>query len=182
MDTTSLSYTIYKATIDDVSAIRQMAVFTWWSVYPAILSAGQIEYMLDKLYSEDVLKDLIHTENQTFLILSGDDGPKGFVSYGPLPGSDSIFKVYKIYILPENHSKGFGKALLSKVAELALEANMKFLELNVNRNNPAKEFYERFGFKIVREENIPIGPFWMNDYVMQLDLNSLLTKHNNETS
>ncbi|CAN5279184.1 GNAT family N-acetyltransferase [soil metagenome] len=176
MNTTSLSYTIYTATLEDVPAIRQMAVFTWWTVYPAILSANQIEYMLDELYNEEILKEFIQTEKQTFLILSEDDGPKGFAAYGPLPENDDIFKIYKIYVLPKNHSMGYGKALLSKVADIAIEAGKKLLELNVNRNNPAKLFYERFGFKIIEEVDIPIGPFWMNDYVMQLDLDSIENK------
>jgi hypothetical protein len=37
----------------------------------------------------------------------------------------------------------------------------------VNRYNNAKSFYEKMGFAIVREEDIPIGPYWMNDYVMR---------------
>jgi ribosomal protein S18 acetylase RimI-like enzyme len=42
--------------------------------------------------------------------------------------------------------------------------------LNVNRNNEAKEFYKKLGFKIIREEDIPIGQYWMNDYVMRLTI------------
>ena len=40
------------------------------------------------------------------------------------------------------------------------------LELNVNRNNPAKDFYAKNGFKIVEEIDIPLDKFWLNDYVM----------------
>jgi diamine N-acetyltransferase len=170
MDTTSLSYTVHKATVDDVSAIRQIAVFTWWSVYPAILSAQQIEFMLEELYNEEVLTELINSGKQTFLILSEDDGPKGFAAYGTLPEHDHVIKLFKIYILPDNHSKGYGKALVSRVADNAKKAGKKLLELNVNRDNSARLFYEKYGFKIIREEDIPIGPFWMNDFVMQMEL------------
>jgi len=44
------------------------------------------------------------------------------------------------------------------------------LELNVNRNNPAKGFYKKMGYAVVYEEDISIGPYWMNDYVMRKDL------------
>ena len=43
-------------------------------------------------------------------------------------------------------------------------------DLNVNRHNPALAFYERLGFQQHREEDIPIGPYWMNDYVMRKEL------------
>lgn len=42
------------------------------------------------------------------------------------------------------------------------------LGLNVNRYNKAKGFYERLGFNVIGEENIPIGNgYFMNDYVME---------------
>jgi ribosomal protein S18 acetylase RimI-like enzyme len=46
---------------------------------------------------------------------------------------------------------------------------MHVLDLNVNRNNQAKHFYEKIGFNVIREEDIPIGPYWMNDYVMRIE-------------
>lgn len=46
--------------------------------------------------------------------------------------------------------------------------NATVLELNVNRQNKARIFYEKFGFVIVEEKDIPIGNgYFMNDYVMQ---------------
>ena len=42
------------------------------------------------------------------------------------------------------------------------------MELNVNRFNPAKRFYERHGFQVVRDEVIAIGNgYVMDDHVMQ---------------
>ena len=48
---------------------------------------------------------------------------------------------------------------------------VKYLELNVNRENKAIGFYKKLGFTIIAEEDIPIGNgFFMNDYVMQISL------------
>ena len=44
------------------------------------------------------------------------------------------------------------------------------LDLNVNRHNQAQEFYKKLGFKIIREEDVPVGQYFMNDYVMRLNL------------
>jgi len=42
------------------------------------------------------------------------------------------------------------------------------LQLNVNRNNNAKVFYEKIGFAVIKEEDIDIGNgYLMNDYVME---------------
>ena len=41
------------------------------------------------------------------------------------------------------------------------------LQLQVNRNNKAKSFYEKIGFKVIEEADFDIGNgFFMNDYVM----------------
>ncbi len=42
------------------------------------------------------------------------------------------------------------------------------LQLNVNRSNKARFFYEKLGFNVVREEDIDIGNnYFMNDFVME---------------
>ncbi len=49
--------------------------------------------------------------------------------------------------------------------------NVKMVELNVNRQNKAVDFYKNIGFKIIKEVDIPIGEgYFMNDYVMQKEL------------
>ena len=44
------------------------------------------------------------------------------------------------------------------------------LQLNVNRNNQARKFYEACGYKIIKEEDIPFDNYWMNDFVMEKTL------------
>ena len=61
--------------------------------------------------------------------------------------------------------------LLSLVEEVKRRLKMQgihTLDLNVNRHNKAREFYEKLGFAVIQEEDVPIGPYWMNDYVMRL--------------
>ena len=45
------------------------------------------------------------------------------------------------------------------------------LELNVNRSNRARGFYEKMGMRVVREGDFPIGEgYYMNDYIMGMEL------------
>jgi ribosomal protein S18 acetylase RimI-like enzyme len=51
----------------------------------------------------------------------------------------------------------------------------KALRLNVNRNNKAKEFYEKLGFTVIQEEDIDIGSgYYMNDYIMEKKIGASL--------
>jgi len=48
-------------------------------------------------------------------------------------------------------------------------AGGRTLQLNVNRHNKAKGFYQNMGFTIVKEELLDIGGgHFMDDYVMEM--------------
>ncbi|MGN6396315.1 MAG: GNAT family N-acetyltransferase [Mucilaginibacter sp.] len=163
-------YTIRKATIADVESIRTIADQTWRPAYSEILSAEQLEFMLGEIYSADKIAAQIENDSQTYLLLIEDQKPVAFAAYSPRSENPEIYKLHKLYCLPETQGKGYGKVLINEVAAKTLEAGKRTLDLNVNRYNKAKNFYEKMGFAVVYEEDVPIGDYWMNDYVMQKEL------------
>ncbi|MGF7078745.1 N-acetyltransferase family protein [Mucilaginibacter sp. UYCu711] len=163
-------YTIREATVYDVETIRQLAHEIWWPTYSPILEAEQINFMLGEIYSHEKLTTQIDQGIQTFLLLSEDETPVAFASYSPRDDDPEIYKLHKIYCLPSTQGKGYGKILLNEIIGKVVEAGKTVLELNVNRYNNAKSFYEKMGFNVVSEEDIAIGPYWMNDYVMRKEL------------
>ncbi|MFD0795298.1 GNAT family N-acetyltransferase [Mucilaginibacter litoreus] len=160
-------YLIRKATVKDVKAIISIAEQTWWPTYSPILSEEQIAYMLKELYSENMIYRQIENNEQEFLLLTEDNIPVAFAAFSPRSDSPDIYKLHKLYCLPVTQGKGYGKILINTVADKVKEAGKQTLDLNVNRYNKAKSFYEKMGFAVAYEEDIPIGPYWMNDYVMR---------------
>lgn len=158
------------ATVNDVETIRQIADQTWWVTYRPILTEEQITYMLTEIYSADKIRNQIENNLQTYLLLIEDGQPVAFASYSPREENADIYKLHKIYCLPSTQGKGYGKILINEVAQKTINAGKNVLELNVNRYNNAKTFYEKMGFSIAYEEDIAIGPYWMNDYVMRKEL------------
>ena len=158
---------IKQATVNDVETIRQLAAEVWWPTYSPILSAEQIAYMLAEIYSTEKITSQIVNQEQTYLLLTDNEKPVGFAAYSPREEDPDIYKLHKLYCLPSTQGKGCGKMLVNKVVAEVLSAGKKVLELNVNRYNKALSFYEKMGFVIAYEEDIPIGPYWMNDYVMR---------------
>ena len=97
--------------------------------------------------------------------------PVGFAAYSPRSEDQDIYKLHKLYCLPAEHGKGYGKTLIQAVEQAVTSAGKKILELNVNRHNKAKSFYEKQGYSVIYEEDIKIGNgFEMNDYVMRKEL------------
>jgi len=159
-----------KATVNDVETIRQLAEQIWWPTYSPLLKKEQIIYMLAEIYSEQKITEQIEQGTQTYLLLIEDDQAVAFAAYSPREENPDIYKLHKLYCLPATQGKGYGKILLKEVIENVLAAGKHRLELNVQRHNNAKTFYEKMGFTIAYEEDIPFGPFLLTDYVMRKEL------------
>lgn len=101
------------------------------------------------------------------MLLYEGDNPVGFAAYSVKDEAENIYKLNKIYVLPQSQGKGYGKTLLTAVEGEVKQHGARALDLNVNRHNKAKQFYERCGYHVHVQEDIPIGPYWMNDYVMR---------------
>lgn len=124
--------------------------------------------MLEKLYSVSTLEDQMKNGHYFFIALKNYQ-PVGFTSFSNV--KQNIYKLQKLYVLPTEQKTGLGKVLLETVETVAKSMGAIKLQLNVNRKNVAKNFYERNGFTVVKEEDIDIGHgYYMNDYVMEKDL------------
>lgn len=163
-------YYIRQATVADVEVIRQLAEEIWQATYSAILAEEQLTFMLKEIYSAEKLTQQIRHNQQTFLLLIEDEQPVAFAAYSPRDEDADIYKLHKLYCLPATQGKGYGKVLINEVAAKVTEAGKHILDLNVNRYNKAKTFYEKMGFEVVYEEDVPIGKYWMNDFVMRKKL------------
>lgn len=126
--------------------------------------------MLQMMYDDASLRRQMQS-GHVFLLAEYDGAPGGFASYELNYQDQLVSKLHKIYILPSMQGKSVGKALLLEVARIAREAGMQQVWLNVNRDNKASGFYERFGFRKTGEEDIDIGNgYFMNDTIMQMNL------------
>jgi GNAT superfamily N-acetyltransferase len=161
-------FSITTATRADIPEIQKLALAIWPTAYGAILSEAQIRYMLDLFYSEEAL--ISQFEAHHFLLAKLEEETIGFASFSRVEET-SRGKLHKLYVLAGLQGKGVGKKFLHAILSEARQLAISTLELNVNRYNKAIGFYENYGFRRLREEDIPIGNnYWMNDYVMAIDI------------
>lgn len=161
---------IRKVLDEEVNIIRDLALRIFPHTYANILSDAQLQYMLNKMYSPSSLARQI--ANQHVFLLAEEKGVYlGYASYELDCNNSGKSKLHKLYILPQTQGKGIGKLLLAEVERAAKEAQSKYLFLNVNRNNKAREFYERLGFYVAGQEDIYIGNgYLMEDFIMEKSL------------
>lgn len=165
----SSKFSLKEASHADIPTLHRLAEAIWEPTYRSILSREQIEYMFEVIYTYEALERQMQ-EGQTFILLFDGAEPIGFAAYSEKDKQERSYKLNKIYLLPFRQGEGLGKLLLEEVENRVSRAGARHLDLNVNKYNKAKAFYERCGYHVHHEEDIPIGPYWMNDYVMRKQL------------
>jgi GNAT superfamily N-acetyltransferase len=164
---------IIRATETDLPAISELAGVIWRACYPGIITHAQIDYMLARMYSLDVLRDEIRFQGIRYDLLLVDAKPAGFASYGPT-SKPGVMKLYKLYLLPERQGRGLGSLLLQHVEREVRAGAGRRLILSVNkRNAKAITAYQRNGFVIAESIVTDIGNgFVMDDYIMAKELSA----------
>jgi diamine N-acetyltransferase len=156
---------IIDAAEDDIPLIRLLTDKIWPQTYSSIISKEQIDYMLEMMYSISSLEKQMRN-GAPFIIVYNEGEPVGFASYGEI--SPNIFKLHKIYILPSQQGKGTGKFVIDYIITEIKNKGAVALQLQVNRRNKAKYFYEKIGFAVIKEFDFDIGNgYVMDDYLME---------------
>ncbi len=154
------------SSIDELIALARRI---WHAHYPGIITVEQIDYMLERGYTrqliEDELKAGVH-----WLNISADGAMIGFAALGPY--GDSTIKLHKLYLLPEYHGQGIGARALAEVEGMACASGAARLVLNVNKHNhKAIRSYQRAGWQVAEEVVNDIGNgYVMDDYVMEKNI------------
>lgn len=123
-----------------------------------IRELAEYEKMLDQVENtEEMLRESLFGERPYVEALIGElEGqPAGmalfFHNYSTFVGRPGIY-LEDIYVRPEGRGRGLGKALLLEVAKIAHERDCGRLDWSVlDWNQPAIDFYERLGAKIMRD-------------------------------
>ena len=163
---------IAQAEIKDIAAIRSTAFEIWPQVYAALLSPEQISYMMDMMYSCDVIRSELESGVKWFIVKSGND-IAGYASiYDTVFDGVPAVKLDKLYLKECFRSRGIGRQLLSHLVQESKKAGASRMILNVNKyNTPAQSAYKRWGFTLAKSEVNDIGNgFVMDDFVFALDI------------
>ncbi len=162
--------TVEVKTSEQVKKVAAMADEIWHEWFPSIISAEQIDYMLDKFQSESAIENQLKNENyRYFIVMNGGE----YVGYTAVrPDSDGRLFLSKIYIKKEHRRKGYGKAVFGFLKDICRENGLNAIWLTVNKHNDDSiNVYKKCGFKVIGEDVTDIGGgYVMDDYFFQLDV------------
>ena len=164
-------FTIRIATTADCALIQKLAQQIFPVTYKDILTPEQTDYMMEWMYSLDNIRKQMEEEGHVYFLAYEECEAAGYVSVQQ-QGED-LFHLQKIYVLPYYQGAHCGSFLFRAAIKYIKEVHPGpcLMELNVNRNNKALQFYEHMGMRKLREGDFPIGNgYYMNDYIMGLEI------------
>lgn len=125
-----------------------------------IKDLAQYERMLDQVVADErLLEEWIFDKKKAEVVFAVENGVEvGFAlffhNFSTFLGRAGIH-LEDLFVKPEHRGKGYGKALLKKVAQIAVERGCGRLEwVCLDWNQPSIDFYESIGAKQLPEWKI----------------------------
>lgn len=145
---------VRRAVVDDADAIERVRTDTWRDAYRGLMP----DSLLDGLDYDATRRraQMAAPPPYQFVLVAEDDGAViGFCIGGRARPPEEGFggEVYAIYVLPEHHARGAGRALMEAAAGEMIERGHRSMIIWVLRDNaPSRLFYEHMGGRHVRDE------------------------------
>lgn len=162
---------IVLATENDIPKIQEIAHQSWQENYAGIISQEQIDYMLGLMYSSAEIQSQFDNVNYHYYFIENDVEKRiGIMGFEKNAQPNST-KLHRLYLLKSEKGKGYGKLAIQFLKIWTKNSGNSKIILNVNKFNPAKEFYQNLGFTIYDEGVFDIGNgYVMDDYLMKYEI------------
>lgn len=105
-----------------------------------------IEHGVDVYQVNNVKEDLKNRDKVLVALENGKVVGTASLAKSPKDG-DGVYRLLTVYVMPENHSGGIGKALVLKLEDYAKKINVK--KILVPASITAHKFYHKLGYEYV---------------------------------
>lgn len=158
---------IIKAKPEHFQAMEEVIRQVWRPTFLHRIDYTQLKYMEENMYTTEAFLQQAEEEGHQFLVAVENQQVLGFISYLE---KGNHYRIPKLYLSPKYHGRGIGSKLIDAVKQLTVQAGKEFIELNINRYNRSLYFYRRYGFYIHASEDVQLGDFLLNDYILRLNV------------
>ena len=172
-----MTINIKKCTFEDLGLLQEISVETFNETFKNQNSHENMKAYLERAFTFTQLEKELSNISSEFYFIYSNEEVAGYLkvnvndAQSEKMGDDSL-EIERIYIRGTFHKKGFGKYLITKAAELALERNKAKIWLGVWENNErAITFYKKMGFVQTGAHSFYMGEEEQIDFIMTKTLN-----------
>ncbi len=151
----------------ELEILANLASEIWHEYWPCILSAEQIDYMVDKFQSYKAIQNQIIEDKYSYYFIMEQGEILGY--FGVSSKNHNYMFLSKLYIKKEFRHLGYGKKVFEEIKSLTKIFGYNKIQLTVNKyNKNTINAYLKYGFKIIDSVVSDIGSgFVMDDYIME---------------
>lgn len=142
----------------------------WHEFFPSVLTAEQIDYMVEKFQSARAMKEQMASEGYKYFLLLNGGTRVGYTAIKH--DTDGRLFLSKLYIKKEHRGNGYATEVFEFLKRYCRENGLNAVWLTVNKHNDtAISVYENRGFCKFGEGVTDIGNgFVMDDFYYRLDV------------
>ncbi|MBU4372238.1 MAG: GNAT family N-acetyltransferase [Proteobacteria bacterium] len=143
--------------MEDLPAVRWILWESWMAAYSAFVPEEDLRAYHEATYR---IESLTHLHESPFVhgFIGEADGEAAGFARTQFNKSENRLFLASLYLLPDFQRKGIGGRLLRAAEEKALAYNLGELWVGVMvQNEAARRWYEKRGFRFVREEPFRMG-------------------------
>jgi len=165
--------TIREAALSDALPLVELAADTYREAYRHLDDATEIADYVAQAFTPQGFADQLQDPQSVLLVAQAGDG--AYLGYAhvahstppPCVTGPAPVELARLYLRQSIVGKGYGSALLEAVHAVARRAQRQTMWLGVyHRNEPARNFYKRWGFEDVGTKGFAFGGRVYNDPVM----------------
>jgi GNAT superfamily N-acetyltransferase len=158
--------------VDDPALIQRtvdLARRIWMEHYPSIVGEAQVEYMLGRFQTPDVIERQVRQEGYQYFLVT--DGVRD-VGYYAVQQRDHELFLSKFYLEQSSRGSGLARKMLASIEALAASRGLSRVALLTHKRNVvALKAYEGLGFKVVGPVVTDIGEgYVMDDYRLEKEI------------
>ncbi|KAL6251589.1 hypothetical protein RBB50_001799 [Rhinocladiella similis] len=181
--TTTRSFRIRQATIDDASAIAKLGARVFSSTFGFSIPAVDLKAYLAEAYSVSAIEEDIRSSRTHLIVACAEDEDEddgrvvGFAQLAEgttepcIEDLENIVELQRLYVDADHHGLGVGRALEREIEDMARLMAYRIVWLGVWEGNfKAQRVYETLGFTRVGEHEFKMGKCIQTDWIMIKDL------------
>jgi len=158
-------YNIRKNLLKDQAQMARIKVDGWKNAYDSIISQAYLKSLNYEEQTERYESSFDEYKDLVFVAVRGEE-VLGYACFNPIPNVDQFeSELVSLYIKPTEIGKGIGTALLLETKKhLASLGRKNMIVWCLSDNEPAIQFYEKMGGKIVKTKEAKIGDKYYKEY------------------
>ncbi len=147
-----MSISLVSCTIDDVDALRELSIKTFYETFAAMNTAENMKAYLKQAYDRNKLLGELHNKNSQFFFLHADGVVAGYLKLNEAPAQTEIhdaasLEIERIYVSGGFQGKGLGQYIMERALHIATARQKGYVWLGVwEKNKKALSFYQKNGF------------------------------------